>query len=1125
MKTTPNEENHVEQPLIAQLKLIGWQHLKGDIDVEYLTERNSFREVLLLERLKKALLKINRAADLSEVEIDRAIRELQVAEGKGLLERNELITTRLVRGVMVQPSDVRNQRQKPVKFIDFEHPEQNDFLVINQFRVNLPGGHSFVVPDVVLFVNGIPLVAVECKSPSITEPITEAIDQLLRYSNNRPWVEEPEGIEDLFIYNQLMIATDFYRAVAGTVGSFHEHYNAWKDTSPTPMSDVAKELGIEPASLKGQQILTAGMLRPAHLLDILQNFILFMTEDGRRIKLAPRYHQYRSVQNAVRRLQTGETKIQDGVQDRRGGIIWHTQGSGKSITMVHLVRKMRSTPKLRGFKVVICTDRTQLQGQLRDTAAMAGESIRPNEIDERDGGSGRDILQKVLHEDGPDLVFAMMQKYLKGSAGKSPALEFRVPVRVKEYVEAEGESEGVSGPMGEVHGRGSERDSYKVLREVLRDGSFPILNSSEKILILVDECHRTQAQLLHANMMQALPNAAKIGFTGTPILLGERKLTQDIFGDFLDRYPMKQAVEDGATVPILYEGRTAAGLVERTADLDVHFIDMFRDYTAEELAQIKARYATEGDVLEAPRLIREKARDMIRHYASTILPNSFKAQVVASSRRAAITYRDELEIARNELVQELEKVPASLLTMDVEDIKEEKDRFLFIAHGQIQKLRRLEFAAIISGNHNDPPSWRDWSDSAKQETLISRFKKPLDHKDPAKCDPLAFLVVKSMLVTGFDAPIEQVLYLDKKCIAHDLLQTIARVNRKSKGKDCGYIIDYVGVARHLEEALDGYEQEDQAPEDLTDIRDELPRLKDRHARAVEVFTSRGIKDMAEEVSNCVDILEDPSVRADFMEKLRLFLASLNIVMPRPEAMAYLRDAKILGFIAKVAANLYRDPQLILVGVGHKVKELIDKHITANGIDPKIPPLDITTAEFSERMEQLSGPRAVAREMLHAARHHISIRLNEDPVLYQTLSQKLESILQRFQDNWTEIVVALRELIDEIRNGQEAPGGLSTDQHAPFFRVLALTAGMDKSDMSDKKKIEPFVALTIELVDHISQEIQTIGFWRDPISREDLERWVYRTLRNSRLFKEESQIQLLATQIVDLAKSRHHVLSR
>ncbi len=1058
------ERDLVELPFCRQLEAMGWEWIQGDPDLPESTERTSSADVLLRGRLAAALRKINLRDGqpwLDEARIQRAIRDLEQAPGHRLMEVNQAATELLLKGTVVEGlPDWDQGRPQPVLFIDFEHPEVNDFLVINQFKVELTSGRGCVIPDGVLFVNGIPLVVGEFKSPGIENPIGQAVNQLLRYSNQRREVwpalyREDEGVERLFRTNQLLIASDFFEARVATLGAPPEAWLEWSDTSPVPLSQVAAELGAgpiapgteaaaadlalfgpeqserggtplffrapaqRPAALRGtavglqsQQILVAGMLRPAHLLDLIRNFTVFQQVEGRTRKVVARYQQFRAVHKALARLAEGRSLLRGMEWDGRGGIIWHTQGSGKSLTMIFLVRKMRMTPYLKGFKVVVVTDRTDLEGQLRETARLSGETLRPNEQDQRLRESATARTQRILREPTPDICFAMLQKQ-----------------------------------------------------------------------------------------------------------------TAEIFGDFIDRYVLQDAELDGATVPILYEGRTADGFVKDATGLDQLFLDLFVDYRPEELAIIKARYGTEGDVLEAPLLIEQKARDLIRHYAAVVLPEGFKAQVVATSRQAAVTYRAKLLEARDALAVEIEALPDTVLRLDDDEVDalDEATRRLVRLYPQLGRLRALEVAAVISPNHNDPESWRDWSDKDKQKALIARFKRRWAPERTDKTDPLSLLVVNNMLLTGFDAPVEQVLYLDRKILAHDLLQAIARVNRTCGAKRCGYVVDYIGVARHLNEALKDYDGAD-TQGTLIDIAAELPKLLDRRARAVAVFGSRGLGDLFGQVDLCVELLADLKVRAEFINALRLFYATLTVLEHRPEVPGdVFRDAKLLGFINKVAANLYRDPALNLLGVAEKVKALIDGHVSARGVDPKVPPTTITDAEFEGVLEAQSSSRARAAHMQHAARFHITGFTHQNPVYARQMSEKLEEILQRFKDDWDALERELREFVGDLKRGDGADfPDLDPRVQVPFVRLVLDFCGAG-ADLTDEQRRQ-VILTTLEMVERIAQEIRIVGFWKKPDARELLTRRLVRDLDEAGICPTGTERDL-AQRLVALAKENHEGLTR
>ncbi len=695
----------VERPLLDQLAALGWVTLvwseRQPLDN---VARLSDRDVLLEQRLSSALVRIN-LGPAGEPWLDEARIKLAVAElgsmpaGAKLLEANRLATKLLLRGVAVPGvGGWDGGRDRTIDYIDWEDWSANDFLAVSQFPVATPGKAPNIRPDVTLFVNGIPLVVLEAKPPGSESGITNAIYQLRRYANQRG-AQVPEGAEQLFWTNQFTVATTGERAEAATFTALPEHYMAWKDPFPSTIEEVAKPLGKAARAVTQQELLTAGMLSPERLLDIVRHFTLFVEVGaGRTVKIVGRYQQYRGVHKAIHRLLTGETKAASGEVDRRGGIIWHTQGSGKSLTMAFLIRAMRSHPQLRRFKVVLVTDRTDLQRQLRDTAALVGETIKVA----RNGPEARTLLQQP----GPAVVMVMIQK------------------------------------VGDKKGRGGEG---------LEEGeTFPVLNESESILVMVDEAHRSHASVLHANLMNALPNAARIGFTGTPIIMGKRKKTLEIFGGYLDLYTLTQSEADGSTVPIFYEGRTADAAVKGASKMDDLFYRWFFDLTRDQRETLQRKYATTAKVLEAPELIAAKAKDILRHYIGTVMPGGFKGMIVATSREACLRYYQALTTARDELVAELDQYRSRLGNGSGGPHDPDK-AFIRTASGQVNLIRALEFAPVVSADHNDPPHYLPWTGKSQQEGRIDRFKLPLG---PAgeKHDPLALLIVKSMLLTGFDAP-------------------------------------------------------------------------------------------------------------------------------------------------------------------------------------------------------------------------------------------------------------------------------------------------------------------------------------------------------------------------------------
>ncbi len=1103
----------VEKPFVIQLKAMGWATIEGSLDDPAATGRSSFSEVIQEGVLRERLRALNPGADgtpwLDDARLSEAVAAITRLGTHKLMEANQKATELLIKGLTVEGMPGWDGgRGQTLRYIDWDTPANNRFTVVNQYRVDCPPGHggqmrsakAFIVPDLVLQVNGLPLVVVECKSPSIPEPLAQAVDQLRRYSNQRKAafeIDDNEGNEALFATNQLLVATSFDEARVGCVNAAFEHYARWKTVvgpdgslgSARSEIEVAQALGK--TVLSEQERLIAGLLAPAHLLDVVKNFLLFMQVGGQTIKSVCRYQQYRAVNRAIARLKTGRTRLQHGEHDQRGGIIWHTQGSGKSLTMVFLVRKMRADAQLRRFKVIVVTDRKDLQNQLSVTATLTGEVV---EVADSTAG-----VKALARRKGPGLVFATIQKYRDpDTAGDAPLTADDLP-KVEE-----------------------PKTSYKAGEK------FEVLNEDESILVLVDEAHRTQAGDLHANLLAGLPNCARIGFTGTPIIMGEKKRTHEIFGEFIDRYTIKEAEADGATVPVLYEGRTAKGAIKDGASLDELFDDLFRQHTPEELEAIKKKHATKGHIFDAPALIADKARDIIRHYVTNILPNGYKAQVVAYSRLAAIRYFEALKTARDELLAEAQALSPQDKALDDESLcqRPPKVQALVQAWRYRETLSRIEFAPIISGSNNDDPAWKTWTDGAAHEQLIKRFKKPLVHADPAKTDPLAFLVVKSMMLTGFDAPIEGVMYLDRPIREAELLQAIARVNRTGFGKRCGIVVDYYGVAQHLKEALAAYADDD-VEGALASLKDEVPVLRDRHLRVLDLFRKRGI-DSLEDSEACVEVLGSEKLRAEFAVKLKAFLASMDTVLPRAEGLPYSGDAKRLAYIYARARNRYKDTPVLGKDIGAKVRKLIDDHVISLGIDPKIPPIQLTDAEFDTHLARASNDRAKASEMEHAIRSHIRRHTDEDPVLYRKLTERLNDILTALGEQWNEVIAQLRKIIDELKSGKagaaDAPGDLP-EHFAPFLRTVVdvVCAGQTPTPA----ELLRLKDVTVELVDLVVQELQgNRNIWT-PSKRADQDNL------NAQLFEHLMRVRpplvdadkagVLADKLMEQARANHEKL--
>ena len=873
-----------------------------------------------------------------------------------------------------------------VQLIDFAHPEHNTFHAINQFRIDTPGNaRAFIIPDIVLLVNGIPLCVVECKKGSevCANPMAEAFVQLQRYMNKRSDTAAAglrEGEPRLFHSNLLLIRSCGLEADYGTITSSEEHFYDWKTLYP--QDDLLL------AGMNAQQRLVAGMLTQANLLQILRTSTVFMdTDSGPRIKAVCRYQQYRAAAKILQRLRTGASSAE------RSGVVWHTQGSGKSLTMVFLARMLRASSDLNDYKIVLVNDRQGLEEQLGETAKLIGARVNVIET--------RSELRMQLGTDSSDVNMVMVHKFQE-------------------------RKETLTNTVAQALG------TYLAIPAGL---TFGAVNASERIIMLVDEAHRTQGSDLGDNLFEAFPNATRIAFTGTPLITERHagRKTHKRFGEYIDTYRLMDAVNDEVTLQILYEGKTADTALNEKHAFDTAFEDLFKERSAEDVLAIKKKYGATGDLLEAENRINAIAKDLVGHYGDNILPNGFKAQVVCHSKLACIRYQNGIRAALKErMAHEAQKASPDAELM--------------------AKLKFLKTAVVISSDKTNEAAFVTLvRKEAARVNAVANFCKPFDLHDPdATHTGIAFLIVCDMLLTGFDAPIEQVMYIDKKLREHALLQAIARTNRVSKGKKRGYIVDYIGLASHLTEALTIYAASDEMQElqsGLKNISTELPVLEERYQRLLQLFDSLGVNQLKQFVNGelagqdadaavvhaAVSALKNEKHRADFDVYLKKFLMSMDIVLPHASAQPYRVPARRFGYILAVTKERYKDSSLNLGDAGEKVKALINTHLISLGINPKVEPVELLAPDFMEKLAAHAGKSAAAKasEMEHAIRKHCTVHHDEDPAFFKSLSAKVDALIEKHHEQWDLLAEKLAELRVEAVTGR-ALGSSGMSREATTF---------------------------------------------------------------------------------------------
>lgn len=986
-----DEKNHVEEPLLEHLAKLDWKVVRLDMHHQTPadTERRDFSQVVLEKRLAAALRTINDWMEPDQVE--EVVRRLCDFQSPSLIENNKQALKWITEGTGIAENRKTGEPSPTVRIVDFANPAKNDWLAVSQFKVRIPGREQHIIPDVVLFLNGLPVALIECKSPKVEEPTAEAIDQILRYSEQRG--ASGEGNPGLFYYNQFVVATCREQAKFGTITTHTErHFYRWSDPWPFSLDEVATQTGKEGSlgSPNDQSRLTAGMCSHKNLLSLLQSFTLFTTDSrGRTHKVVARYQQFRAVHKTLERMANNDTPAQ------RGGIVWHTQGSGKSLTMIFVVRELRRRIALLDWKVVFVTDRTQLEDQLGETSLSIGQTVVAAE--------NISHLKELLRDPSSNCVMAMVQKF-------------------------------------------QERDLQAI---------FPVLNTSPKILVMIDEAHRTQYGLLKANLERAMPNATNVAYTGTPIDKTERT-----FGGYIDYYTMRQAQEDGVTLEIVYEGRTHSATVSDAKAMDAKFQDVFSDYRLAERLQILG-YGTRDAYLDAHTTIKAKARDMVRHFARQVFPGGYKAQVVANSRIAGVRYAKAL---RDAIVEEVKSLA--------------EDNPLQV---NTEELRAVEVALVITWGNNDEAEIKDAMKGVDTDLVVKRFKMPFDAEEESGQQKvtgrIGFVVVNEMLVTGFDAPVEQVLYLDRVIKDHGLLQAIARVNRvHDDGKDCGFVVDYVGVGNNLRKALDAYTQREQQEviECLTPASELIGELKVALDETLEILARNGLNETTE-TEAFYDLFYDEDLRFEYLTAYRKLTHAFNKALPRAEALDYFKTYQRLGAINELASQFLKDERLSMKGVPKKLRAITDEFLVSQGITQKVAPISVLDPEFQKQAQQRARSKTKAAEVEHAIRHHLNVNFDEDPELFASFAKEIERILTEFAGNWDAIWQEMEKLRQKLMaKEKEETHGLDRKREMPIFRAIKAELFADTAVSGDQ--IAKLVNLTQLIFHSVQTEARQAGFW-------------------------------------------------
>jgi type I restriction enzyme R subunit len=548
------------------------------------------------------------------------------------------------------------------------------------------------------------------------------------------------------------------------------------------------------------------------------------------------------------------------------------------------------------------------------------------------------------------------------------------------------------------------------------------------------------------------------------------------------------------------------------------FDDLVRERTDEEILALKRKWGTSGDLLEAEQRIEAIAADIVDHYIENILPNGFKAQVVCSSKMAAIHYKTYIDKAIKER------------------LAAENERGVYRDDDLCRQIAFLQSVVVVSSEGtNERAVITQARKHAQAVDAVENFKRRFDIEDPEKVNTgIAFLIVCDMLLTGFDAPIEQVMYIDKNVKNHDLLQTIARVNRVAKGKSRGYIVDYIGLTDHLQDALSVYAADDQKDLEgsLENIYSEIPVLEARYRRLVNLFTGLGVAEIEgfaqQTITNpehtynvleqAVEAMADLKQRANFEVYLKKFMQSMDIILPNAAANPYKIPVKRFGYVLVKVKDRYKDDSLSISDAGEKVRKLIDEHLISLGINPKIKPVELMSPKFIQEVEKNKSSKAKASEMEHAIRKHCKVHLEEDPVQFSKLSEKLEALIQQYKDNWELLYKHLVALRGEAETGRADEIEGVSRKAAPFYDLIGHVAFGDGGVPAGcSGKVKQLVGNVLE---KLHGTIGIVNFWSRADEVSGLKGELSDLMLLSGVPEIEDQSERIVTEITALAKVRH-----
>lgn len=1059
-----NEKALSQIPAVQLLINLGYEYLTPK---EGLKERQNRTSNVLLENILRSQLKrINKIQYrgneylFSEENIQSAIEKLKNIRYDGLLKTNESVYDLLTLGTAMEQPIEGNSKSFNLNYIDWRNPERNSFHLTVEYSVQRSRSTETVRPDIVLFVNGIPFSVIECKAPQVD--VAQAVSQSIRNQND-------DYIPKLFTYTQLLLATNKNDAKYATTGSATKFWSIWKEKQTETgkpefeklqelvnkslekdiITKITSTFNIEPETLEKERLVTEqdrtiySLCRPERLLEFAWKFTVF--DAG--IKKIARYQQYFVIKSTLRRIKQFK---EDGA--RRGGIIWHTQGSGKSLTMVMLTRNLALDPEILNPRIVLVTDRDDLDKQLGNTFAACG-------LEANRATSGRNLLELITNKES-GIITTLIHKFDKAYAA----------------------------------------EKYQ--------------DESSDIFVLVDESHRTQFGSFSARMRQIFPNACYLGFTGTPLMKKEKNSFIKFGGLLEPHYSITQAVEDGAVVPLLYEGRHVE-MTQNQIAVDLWFERHTKGLTEEQKADLKRKYARAEMLNKADQVIYMRVFDISEHYRENWQGTGFKAQLVAPSKPAALKYHEYL----NEI-----GTVTSEVVISPPDMRESYDETDDEATDEVVKFWQKMMKRY--GNEEE---------YTKQ--IINQFK----HGNNPE-----ILIVVSKLLTGFDAPKNTVLYLCRVLREHTLLQAIARVNRIHENKEFGFIIDYASILGELDKALtmysafEGFDESDLAGT-LSSINREIEKLPERYSNLWDLFKT--VKHTYDEEKYEL-LLADEELREEFYARLSEYSRNLSIALSSDRFLSETDENTLSRYKAdlrkfqslKNSVKLRYAEAIDYKDYEPKIKKLLDTHIQADEVIQLNEPVNIFDNEMFDQVKEEHGiydtkktAASRADTIAHATKKVIIDKMDTDPAFYEKFSKLIQQAIEDFRAKRISDMDYLIKVTD-IRNKivgkvhDKVPDQLIDNEDAiAYYGVIK---PFIKKNELDENELDSIIADTAIAIHEIIQKHNKVNFWDDEDAKNqtvnEIDDYLYDELKNAKdIDLSTEQMDEIIDKVLQVAEHRSY----